>query len=71
VLEYRNFNDFLNRYRIDDATARLRDPNSARTPVLTIAMDAGYRSMTTFNKAFKTRHSQTPVEFRQNQLPIS
>ncbi|MFK8047443.1 MAG: helix-turn-helix domain-containing protein [Halioglobus sp.] len=71
VMGYRNFNDFLNRYRIAEATERLADPAFARTPVLTIAMDAGYRSMTTFNKAFRARHNQTPVEYRQNQPPIS
>lgn len=70
-LNYRNFSDFLNRYRIDEASTRLGDPEAARTPVLTIAMDAGYRSMTTFNKAFRVRHHQTPVEYRQKHRSIS
>jgi AraC-like DNA-binding protein len=70
-LQYRNFNDFLNHYRIAETSDRLCDPASARTPILTIAMDAGYRSMTTFNKAFKARHEQTPMEYRQKHLSIS
>jgi AraC-like DNA-binding protein len=70
-LAYRNFNDFLNRYRIEEAASRLTESEHARTPILTIAMDAGYRSMTTFNKAFKALHGQTPKEYRQKHLPIS
>lgn len=65
-LGYRNFNDFLNRYRVADAATRLRDIDEARLPILTIAMDAGYRSMTTFNKAFKSIKGVTPKEYRQN-----
>src|SRR5262249_28086632 len=39
-LGYRNFNGFLNRYRIDDAKAALTDPSQKDVPILTIAMDA-------------------------------
>ncbi|MEH6611343.1 MAG: helix-turn-helix domain-containing protein [Halioglobus sp.] len=70
-LDYRNFNDFLNHYRIEEASAQLRDSENARLPVLTIAMDAGYRSMTTFNKAFRARHGLTPMEYRQKHQSIS
>ena len=65
-LGFRNFNDFLNRYRIAEAAARLRDPDEAHLPVLTIAMDAGYQSMTTFNKVFKASRGMTPTEFRKS-----
>jgi len=68
ALGYRNFNDYLNRYRAAEAASRLRDPALARTPVLTIAMDAGYRSMTTFNKAFKSIEGMTPREYRLQTL---
>ena len=70
-LEYRNFNDFLNHYRLAEICARLADPGQAHTPILTIAMDAGYKSMTTFNRAFRTLYGQTPTDFRQKHLPIS
>ena len=70
-LEYRNFNDFLNHYRLAEICARLADPGQAHTPILTIAMDAGYKSMTTFNRAFRTLQGQTPTDFRQKHLPIS
>jgi AraC-like DNA-binding protein len=67
-LGYRNFSDFLNRYRIAETRRRLRTTEEARIPVLTIAMDAGYRSMTTFNKAFKAMEGQTPKEYRKKHL---
>jgi AraC-like DNA-binding protein len=64
-LGYRNFNDYLNRYRIRDAAQRLSDPKLIRTPILTIAIESGYASLTTFNKAFKTLKTMTPSEFRK------
>lgn len=64
-LGYRNFNDYLNRYRVRDAAQRLSDPNLVRIPILTIAIESGYASLTTFNKAFKTLKTMTPSEFRK------
>jgi AraC-like DNA-binding protein len=64
-LGYRNFNDYLNRYRVRDAAKRLSNPKLIRTPILTIAIESGYASMTTFNKAFKTLKTMTPSEFRK------
>lgn len=62
---YRNFSDFLNSYRIREATGRLRDPQQTQLPVLTIAMDAGFRSLSSFNKAFKDTHGVTPTAWRR------
>lgn len=64
-LGYRNFNDYLNRYRVRDAAQRLSDPKLVRLPILTIAIESGYASLTTFNKAFKTLKTMTPSEFRK------
>ncbi|MDX1580240.1 MAG: helix-turn-helix domain-containing protein, partial [Alphaproteobacteria bacterium] len=65
-LGYRNFNDFLNTYRVEAAKADLHDPEKAHLPILTIAMDLGYRSLASFNRAFKELTGSTPSEFRQN-----
>jgi AraC-like DNA-binding protein len=70
-LEYRNFNDFLNHYRLAEVTDRLASPADASIPILTIAMDAGYRSMTTFNRAFRAAYGKTPSEYRRLHCPIS
>lgn len=67
-LGYRNFNDFLNRFRIEEASKRLSDPNEAKIPVLTIAIEAGFRSISTFNKAFKEIQGITPTAFRKRAI---
>ena len=67
-LGYRNFAAFLNTYRLAEAKAALADPEQARTPILTIAMDAGYASLATFNRAFKSEEGVTPSSFRADAL---
>lgn len=63
-LGYRNVSDFLNSYRIREAAGRLADPANG-LPVLTIAMDAGFRSLSSFNRAFKEAHGITPTQYRK------
>jgi len=67
-LGYRNFNAFLNRYRIEEVKAALADPDQKDVPVLTIAMDAGFQSLGPFNRAFKAETGVTPTEFRRQAL---
>ncbi len=67
-LGYRNVSDFLNSYRIREAAERLSDPEASNLPVLTIAMDAGFRSLSSFNKAFKDVHQVTPSQYRKAVL---
>ena len=64
-LGHRNFNAFLNRYRIGEAKAALADPGQIDVPVLTIALDAGFQSLAPFNRAFKADTGLTPTEFRR------
>jgi AraC-like DNA-binding protein len=67
-LGHRNFNAFLNRYRLDEAKAALSDPSQRDVPVLTIAMDAGFQSIGPFNRAFKAETGLTPTEFRRDAV---
>jgi AraC-like DNA-binding protein len=60
----RNFNAYLNRFRIDEAKAALADPAQREVPVLTIALDAGFGSLAPFNRAFRAETGCTPTEFR-------
>jgi AraC-like DNA-binding protein len=64
-LGHRNFNDFVNGYRLAEARRRLADAADVRTPVLTIALDAGFQSIGPFNRAFKDDTGMTPVEYRR------
>ena len=75
-LGYRNFNAFLNHYRIEEAKAALVDPGQVEVPVLTIAMDTGFQSIGPFNRAFKAATNLTPTEFRRlamagNAAPVN
>jgi AraC-like DNA-binding protein len=65
ALGYRNFNTFLNDYRIAEVKAALVDPSQAAVPVLTIALDAGFSSLGPFNRAFKAGTGLTPSEYRR------
>jgi AraC-like DNA-binding protein len=60
-LGYRNFNDFLHRYRLDEASQRLARED---LPILTIALECGYGSIGPFNRAFRQRFGMTPTEYR-------
>jgi AraC-like DNA-binding protein len=66
-LGYRNFNVFLNTYRIDHVAQALSDPVQADVPILTIALDAGFQSLGPFNRAFKACMGLTPSEFRRGK----
>lgn len=70
-LGYRNFNQFLNKCRIEHAARRLRNVTEHRLPISTIAMEVGYNSLSTFNKSFKQLHGLTPSEYRaQNAVDV-
>ena len=61
-LGYRNFNQFLNEYRIEEASQRLI--SEPKLPIISIALDIGFKSLSSFNKAFKDKHQKTPSEYR-------
>ena len=64
-LGHRNFNAFVNRWRLDDARQALLDPLRAQVPVLRIALEAGFQSIGPFNRAFKAHTGLTPTDFRR------
>lgn len=67
-LGHRNFNAYVNGYRLAEATAALADPARRERPVLSIALDSGFQSIGPFNRAFKAATGLTPTEFRRQQL---
>jgi AraC-like DNA-binding protein len=70
-LGFRNFNDFLNQRRIRDACERLSDPAQSSSPILTIALDVGYRSLSPFNRAFRDQTGLTPSQYRREKAPTA
>ena len=64
-LGYRNFNALLHEYRLRDACEQLGDPAKAHLPILTIALEVGYQSITPFNQAFRDAMGCTPSAYRR------
>lgn len=67
-LGFRNFNDFLNQYRVNEACEVLSDPAQTKKTVLEIAYALGYQSIGPFNKAFKDLKGTTPTAYRKSQI---
>ena len=60
-----NFNDFINRYRIEEAQMLIKKNNEQQPNILTIAYEVGFNSKSTFNTAFKKFTNSTPSEYRR------
>lgn len=60
-----SFYDYVNTWRVEEAKRLLRS-NGDQT-ILAIAFDAGFRSKSGFNAAFKRFTGQTPAEYRKQQ----
>ena len=69
-LGFRNFNALLHHYRIAEVCAALEDQKQNTTPVLTLALTAGYQSINPFNRAFREIHGMTPTEYRRRQQQL-
>ena len=63
-----NFSDFVNQYRIENAQLLLRDAKYANEKIATIAFQAGFGTVTSFNVAFKNKTGVTPSEYRKKYL---
>jgi AraC-like DNA-binding protein len=68
-LGHRNFNQFVNGYRIDEAARRLRE--GGELPILSIALDVGFRSMSSFSAAFRDRYGVPPSAYRSDEAAKS
>ncbi|OOG77659.1 AraC family transcriptional regulator [Algoriphagus sp. A40] len=60
----KNFNAYVNQYRIEEATKQLRNPKLEHYTISAIAMESGFNSISSFNTAFKKQTGLTPLAFR-------
>lgn len=58
-----NFNDFVNTYRTQEVIKKVTSNENASKTLLGIALDSGFNSKSTFNRAFKKQTKQTPKEY--------
>ncbi len=59
------FYDFVNGYRVREVQRRIAAGEAQQVTILSLALDAGFASKSTFNLVFKKHTSQTPSEYRQ------
>ncbi len=61
----KNFNNYINDWRIEEVKKRLNDKEYSQLKMLTIAFDCGFNSKSTFNLAFKKATGLSPSEYRK------
>lgn len=63
----KNFFDFVNAYRIEEAKRRLLSKEYDNLTIIAIAFDCGFNSKATFNRLFKQYTQSTPSEFKKSR----
>jgi AraC-like DNA-binding protein len=63
-----NFQEFVNRYRVEEAKQILSEPGHSLLPILDVAIMAGFNSKTTFNRFFNKFSGFTPSQYREKHL---
>ncbi len=59
----KNFNDFINAYRVAEFLRQAGEPANAHLSLLGIALNSGFNSKSTFNRAFKKVTGTSPKEY--------
>lgn len=59
----KNFNEYINTYRIEEFIRLYSEDLERRYTMLSIALDSGFNSKATFNRAFKKIKGASPKEF--------
>ena len=65
-----NFFDFINRYRIEEVKKEIIKLENDNLTILSVAMDAGFNSKSSFNTLFKKYENITPSEYRAKFLHL-
>lgn len=59
----KNFNDFINEYRVEAVKVALSDSEFSHFSILGIAFECGFNSKATFNRVFKKFTGHSPSEY--------
>ena len=60
-----SFGDYINSLRLDYARNSLSNPKKSKNLISDIAIESGFKSLRTFNRAFKERFGITPEEGKE------
>ncbi len=63
----KNFTDFINELRVEQAKKLIRDPDFRNYTIVAIGLECGFNSKSTFYSAFKKFTSRSPSEYK-NQV---
>ena len=69
-LNAKNFNQYVNEFRIKHAQRLLAESDSQKWPVLVVGLESGFASVGPFTRAFKSYAGCTPNQFRQRQSQL-
>jgi len=61
-----NFSDYINEFRVEQAKKLIKDKDFEAYTIVSIGLESGFNSKSTFYKAFKKFANMTPVEFRKD-----
>ena len=64
----KNFNDFVNTYRVEAFKAMLKENKHEQLSLLGIAQDCGFNSKATFNRVFKKLTNHSPTEYLNQMI---
>ncbi|MVM40318.1 helix-turn-helix domain-containing protein [Spirosoma sp. HMF3257] len=67
---HKNYNGFVNEYRVDEVKRRLRHPAYEHLTLTGIAFDCGFNSQATFQRTFKLVTGSSPGEYLKNSSQI-
>jgi AraC-like DNA-binding protein len=66
----KNFTDFINEYRVEQAKSILKDPEFENYTIAAIGLECGFNSKSTFYSAFKKFTSLSPSGYKRGSVQV-
>ncbi|MCB2196245.1 MAG: helix-turn-helix domain-containing protein [Bacteroidetes bacterium] len=66
----KNFTEFINEYRVNEAKRLLKNPANINETIENIAYDSGFNNPSSFYAAFKKIAQTTPTKYKKEQLKL-
>jgi AraC-like DNA-binding protein len=64
-----NFNEYINRQRINKSLEIIKDPKSNSLTIAAVSIDSGFNTLSSFNTSFKKFVGKTPSAYRNTHNP--